>query len=553
MSRVRYFSTLWLLGGLLAGCGEDLMAPPGAIEITSITAGEPTDPDGYTIAVDGVKGSALGTNSTLTVSDLAPGNHELALSGTAPNCVLTGANPRTVSVTSGATAHTTFELECNAPAGSIEVTTVTTGESPDPDGYSPVLDGAAGPPIGSNGTITFAGVAAGNHIVILTGVAPNCAVGGENPRTVTVGTEVVGTRFEITCRPPTGSIVISTTTAGPRPDLDGYAVSVDGSSGQAIGTNGTLTLSALSVGDHTMQLSGVAPNCTVGGENPRVVTVTNGGADRAAFQVSCFPNGEGIILFTSDRTGTSHLYSMREDGSRIVDLTPSAEACCGDWSPDGKRIVFSAEAGISVMNQDGSSPVGLGVSGGDVSWSPDGRKILFTSGRTFTTDGMIEVMNADGSGVTVLTTGGSPDWSPDGTRIAFQRTGPCVVDICGADVYVMADDGSQVRKLTNSQGAFDFFGLPAWSPDGRKIAYRRSAFFGGSGLYVMNPDGSDKTSITAMSGMGHPVWSPDGSAIAFAGFSADGGTPQLTVIPSTGGTGVVLASSPGSEYPDSWK
>ena len=131
--------------------------------MTSITAGDPTDPDGYTLAVDGVDGHALGPNATLTVLDLPAGDHELTLGGMAPNCVLTGPNPRTVTVTSGATARTTFEVGCSTPTGSIEITTVTTGESPDPDGYSAALDGAPGQAIGSNGTVTFAGVTAGDH------------------------------------------------------------------------------------------------------------------------------------------------------------------------------------------------------------------------------------------------------------------------------------------------------------------------------------------------------------------------------------------------------
>jgi Tol biopolymer transport system component len=69
---------------------------------------------------------------------------------------------------------------------------------------------------------------------------------------------------------------------------------------------------------------------------------------------------------------------------------------------------------------------------------------------------------------------------------------------------------------------------------------------------VMNPDGSDNARLTEMGGLGRPVWSPDGSAIAFAGFTADGGSTELMVMSSTGGVGVVIAGSPGSEYPESW-
>ncbi len=555
MSRVRYFNALWLVVGFLTGCGEGLTAPQqGVIEVTSVTAGEPADPDGYTLTVDGVEGPALGTNSSLTVPDLLAGDHELTLGGMASNCVLAGPNARTVAVTGGATAHTTFELECGTPTGSIEVTTLTTGESLDPDGYLATIDGAPGRPVGSNGTITFAGVTAGDHTVILTGVAPNCAVVGENPRTVPVGTDAAGTRFEITCGPPTGAIIISTTTAGPRPDLDGYAASLDGGGGQAIGSNATLALPALPLGDHTVQLSGMAPNCTVGGDNPRTVTVTNGGTVPAAFPVSCFPTGTGTILFSSDRTGTSHLYSMREDGSNVVDLTPTMDAFDGDWSPDGSRIVFTAiqnqEDGIFVMNADGSNPVSLGVAGGGPRWSPDGREILFADG------GTIEVMNADGSGLRQIGLGSRPDWSPDGTRVAFDRidrTPLCLAlgFLCQTDIYVMAADGSQIRKLTTHSGASTG---TAWSPDGTRIAYARRCCFSGaneSGLWVISPNGGSPTRIDTHAATGRPVWSPDGSAIAFAAGQPDG--TELTMIPSGGGAGVVLASSPGSEFPRSWK
>ena len=49
-----------------------------------------------------------------------------------------------------------------------------------------------------------------------------------------------------------------------------------------------------------------------------------------------------------------------------------------------------------------------------------------------------------------------------------------------------------------------------------------------------------------------PVWSPDGGALAVA-MARPSGTTELTLIPSTGGAGVVLASSPGSEYPSAWR
>ena len=76
-------------------------------------------------------------------------------------------------------------------------------------------------------------------------------------------------------------------------------------------------------------------------------------------------------------------------------------------------------------------------------------------------------MNADGSGVTRLTHNpaddGYPAWSPDGRHIAFDsdRDG-------NREIYGMNGDGSGVTRLTD-HGADDF--TPAWSPDGLRIAF----------------------------------------------------------------------------------
>ena len=125
----------------------------------------------------------------------------------------------------------------------------------------------------------------------------------------------------------------------------------------------------------------------------------------------------------------------------------------------------------------------------------------------------------------------SPAWSPDGRRIAFEseRDG-------NDEIYVMNADGSGVARLTVND-AID--GSPAWSPDGQRIAFdslRDDNFE----VYLMNADGSGVTRLTNNDARDwHPVWSPDGRRIAFES-NRDGNAEIYLMNPD--GSGVVPAS-----------
>ncbi|HMC71752.1 MAG TPA: hypothetical protein VKJ07_21520, partial [Mycobacteriales bacterium] len=274
-------------------------APTGNLTASTSTSGSNLDPDGYTLTVDGGASQAIGTNGSVTYTGLAAGSHSVALSGVAANCSVSGANPQTVNVPSGGTATASFTVSC-APTGggtgTLTVTTSTTGSDLDPDGYTVTLDGGAtSQPIATNGNVSFTGPA-GDHSVALSGVAANCTVSGANPRTVTVPSGgTVSTTFSVSCAPTgggTGSLTVTTSTTGSNLDPDGYTITIDGSFSQPIGTNTSVTFTGPS-GDHTLALSGVASNCTVGGANPRTVTVPSGGTATTTFSVSCAPTGGG--------------------------------------------------------------------------------------------------------------------------------------------------------------------------------------------------------------------------------------------------------------------
>jgi hypothetical protein len=275
----------------------------GSIAVTTSTSGAGSDPDGFALTVDGVDGGAIGLNAIVTLAGLTPGVHPVGLTGLAANCVVGGDNPRSVTVTPGQTTPVGFTVSCAAPppgSGSVQITTATTGTSVDADGYTVSLDGGTPQSIVTNGTLTIGSVPPGSHSVQLSGEAANCTVSGNNPRAVTIGSGQVATvQFAIACVTPppgTGSVEITAVTSGNSLDPDGYTIRVDQSSPQTLTINGTRTIGNLVAGPHTVQLGGLATNCTVAGDNPRPVTVTAGQRAPVAFAITCVATGSSVNL-----------------------------------------------------------------------------------------------------------------------------------------------------------------------------------------------------------------------------------------------------------------
>ena len=192
-------------------------------------------------------------------------------------------------------------------SGTLEVTSSTVGVEVDADGYTIEIDGGAGQPLAPNVTLRHPEVAAGPHTVLLTGIATNCTVGGDNPRffTITPG-QTAAITFAVVCGATTGSLRITSTTTGSSPDADGYTVTLDGSSRGTIAPTGETTIDGLTPGDaHTVGLGGISGNCQVEGENPRPLAITAGSTAEAAFAVACQapPANTGTIQITTATSG----------------------------------------------------------------------------------------------------------------------------------------------------------------------------------------------------------------------------------------------------------
>src|SRR5204862_7359459 len=115
----------------------------------------------------------------------------------------TGSTAGTVNIPPGGPASTPFTVSCVAgppPTGNLTVSTSTTGSSLDPDGYTVTLDGNTNRAIPANGSVTFSGLSAGSHTVVLSGVAGNCTVSGGTSRTVNVPSGGTATTpFAVSC------------------------------------------------------------------------------------------------------------------------------------------------------------------------------------------------------------------------------------------------------------------------------------------------------------------------------------------------------------------
>lgn len=212
--------------------GEGVTSPAttGTLEITTSTSGTEQDADGYSVQIDAGAAQAVGAAATFTAAGLSTGTHTVRLGEIAANCSVSGDNPRTVSVTAGETTTATFAVTCTAMAGGLTITVVTSGPSPDPDGYLISIDGTDRGALAVNATSTVTGVNAGPHSVTLAGVSANCVVVGENPRTVTVQSEASLTLdFAVTCFAP-GALRWQAMASGARTHFSG----VWGSSGSNV-------------------------------------------------------------------------------------------------------------------------------------------------------------------------------------------------------------------------------------------------------------------------------------------------------------------------------
>ncbi len=234
-----------------------------------------------------------------------------------------------------------------------------------------------------------------------------------------------------------------------------------------------------------------------------------------------------------------------------------------NWSPDGALLIFDDETSVLMVSVDvrrlrqivDANPgyrfrPGIGLY---AQFSPDGQAIVYTSCE-YTTGGGYLVRNprayyrfeivtvrVDGTGTQRRTTNRYydhlPAWSPDGHRIAYLSTGSPHSNWGTDDLHILsvgAADGEPESLVRDLYVAAP----PQWAPDGTQLAVLRlgddvqlgDTFAMEMGVVIAAPDGS--TPRTVAHTVSTVSWSPDGQRLALARLHQD--AVQLVTIAPDG-------------------
>lgn len=271
------------------------------------------------------------------------------------------------------------------------------------------------------------------------------------------------------------------------------------------------------------------------------------GTDEVRRLTGWTPDNEiGAILLPHTE---SALYTQPVQVGMATLLTRGGEPEQPRWSPDGKRIICTIDAGngrdgwvhfgIACVPAEGGEIATIPIQsdtdiatvpyGGGNHVSPDGRTIVFAGQRKHerADNNHIWTLPIEGGRPKQLTnapaplTDWYPCWSPDGRNIAFVRANaPANWAVVGkADIYVIPADGGEPKQLTSESDRVFEAGPVLWSPDGKLLAYlsRDKDDDADGTIKVISPDGGEPRAVAKVQDIyanKEMAWSPDSKRIA---------------------------------------
>jgi len=444
-------------------------------------------------------------------------------------------------------------------SGDLQATVTTTGTDLDPDGYAIALDGAIARPIAINGTMTLTGLGTGSHTLVLSGLAPNCALNGPNPQQIMVAAhQTAQVSFAVVC-----IALASLDIAGVWDWTEQYINPVCHDTGTY-----AFTQSGASFTGRSDQVG----SC----DTP------NGPADntRSADLVSAGQVASGTITFQVG-SNTFCLYTATITGNPPTRLsgTTTCGASTGTWeavrgqpvsritvTPSQDTLLEGATVQLAVQLWDAAGHRVFRT----VAWSSDKLAVAVVSN-----SGKVTTASAGAATITATAAGASASAHviverAGAARVTTVTTG-VDVDLDGYRAYVDGSwDGSQAvgingtvlltgikpgpRSILLGQVASNCtvtgtnpVAITVAGGDTIPVAFRvacvrtqRIAFASSYivGIYVMSANGADAARLISSptsTEYGNPAWSPDGTRIAFQ--STRDGNEELYIM-AADGTGV---------------
>jgi len=233
----------------------------------------------------------------------------------------------------------------------------------------------------------------------------------------------------------------------------------------------------------------------------------------------------GLLILSMQEGHDTHLFAYRPLSENTENILPLTRLTAGSWhdiapalSPDGKKIAFSS-------NRDGQWDLYLWDTGttrinrlthtsgyeSSPTWSPDSTWLAYTRYLDNNLELFIDQITEDADPIQLtqhLAADHSPAWSPLGRQIAFVSTRGGRAQIWLADL----DQSGEERFDLISPSSDSTAKYPAWSPDGRYLAWAAVTERGFHRLMVW--DSADSNAAPQEHGSGdRPVWSQDGRTL----------------------------------------
>lgn len=258
------------------------------------------------------------------------------------------------------------------------------------------------------------------------------------------------------------------------------------------------------------------------------------------------PDGRSIA-YASDQSGSFEIYvrPVAANGREIQITTDGRQNFQPSWSPDGQTLVYSSMRGRGIWSipASGGTPRRITDFGSRPAWSPDGKRIAFQSSplvdlspyaRGAPLSSVLLVVDVATGKTTPLTRAGvpqgghgTPAWSPDGRQIAFTAD-----DRLHSVIWSIAlADGALLEVAGHARHNFD----PVYSPRGDALYHCASSASGNFELWkvLLSKTGAARgnpiqISSSGLAGIKHPSVSPDGRLLSYSALAT---TSNLSAVP----------------------